>query len=632
MVGVKRLVAVGGLAAVLFGLVGCPSPFLARIKEEIAKAPFLSAGYNFLRQWGNAVPEYSFGRPVVKVDTAGFVYVADSSFRIRKFNGAGAIQKTYDLFSTMGLMAQVYDMAFDTAGNMYVTTNSDEVQKYNVSGTLVTSWGGTTLYPAGTGLALSSPSGIAIDGSGNVYVVDSGHNRIVKFDSSGSYVDFWLGTGKNLSGAPFWYPQGIAVAKDNTTLYVVDRSNNRIMIYTTAGDFVTTFGTLGSGASSGLTIYLSSPQGITLDSATPQNIYITDNANNRVQKVNSSYLFQTSWGSLGTGNGQFKSPQAIAVDTSGYVYVSDVPMSTGEDIGRIQKFDSAGVWTASWGGADRSGNGSVSFPGGVAIDASGNVYVVDAGNSRIQKYDSAGNFLLTWGSAGTGNSQFSFNGPLTLALDASGNVYVPDSGNDRIQVFDSSGNYIKQWGTAGSLDGQLNTPTCVALDSSGNIYVADAGNARIQVFDPSGYYLRKWGTPGTLDGQFQYVYGMAIDATGNVYVSDLAFFSPRTTYIQKFDSQGTFLASWGANGNGDGQFIAPVGMATDPAGNVYVCDLATRTIQKFNSSGTFLLKWGGAGVGSGTFGWPVNVAVSPGGNIVVTDWMNSLIQEFVPTF
>jgi tripartite motif-containing protein 71 len=440
MVGVKRLVAVGGLAAVLVGLAGCPSQFLARIKEEIAKAPFLAKGYSFLRQWGNAVPEYSFGRPVVKVDTAGYVYVADSSFRIRKFTGAGAIQKTFDLFSTMGLMARVYDIAFDTAGNMYVTTNSNEVQKYNVSGTLVTSWGGTTLY---AGLALSSPSGLAVDGNGNIYVADSNRNRIVKFDSVGGYIDTWTGAGKNAGPNLFSSPQGIAVDKNGNTLYVVDKYNSRIMIYSTAGNYLTTFGTYGSLASSGTTIYLYYPQGITLDSATPQNIYVTDANNNRVQKVNSSYSIQTAWGSLGTANGQFNSPQTIAVDTSGYVYVSDVPTSVNEDVGRVQKFDSAGVWIASWGGEDRSVNGSVSFPGGVAIDASGNSFIVDTMNMRIQKFDSAGTYLLKWGSAGTGNGQFDFSGPATIALDASGKVYVPDTGNSRIQVFDTSGNYIK---------------------------------------------------------------------------------------------------------------------------------------------------------------------------------------------
>jgi DNA-binding beta-propeller fold protein YncE len=114
-----------------------------------------------------------------------------------------------------------------------------------------------------------------------------------------------------------------------------------------------------------------------------------------------------------------------------------------EDVGRVQKFDSAGVWIASWGGEDRSVNGSVSFPGGVAIDASGNSFIVDTMNMRIQKFDSAGTYLLKWGSAGTGNGQFDFSGPATIALDASGKVYVPDTGNSRIQVFDTSGNYIK---------------------------------------------------------------------------------------------------------------------------------------------------------------------------------------------
>ena len=80
-----------GVAAVALavGLSGCPSPLLTAIKGEIAKAPFVAKSYSFLRQWGNAHPEYAFYNPIVRTDIAGNVYVADSSFRIRKFNRMG---------------------------------------------------------------------------------------------------------------------------------------------------------------------------------------------------------------------------------------------------------------------------------------------------------------------------------------------------------------------------------------------------------------------------------------------------------------------------------------------------------------------------------------------------------------
>jgi DNA-binding beta-propeller fold protein YncE len=124
-----------------------------------------------------------------------------------------------------------------------------------------------------------------------------------------------------------------------------------------------------------------------------------------------------------------------------------------------------------------------------------------------------------------------------------------------------------------------------------------------------------------------------VDAAGNVYVSDMGVdLGAASNRIQKFDSAGNFLLKWGSQGSTDGLFIAPVGLAIDTVGNVFVCDLGNRLIQKFDSSGNFLAKFGGVGVGGGTFGWPVGVAVNSSGHILVTDWTNSLVQEFAPAF
>ena len=126
---------------------------------------------------------------------------------------------------------------------------------------------------------------------------------------------------------------------------------------------------------------------------------------------------------------------------------------------------------------------NLSPQGGVYVDSSDNVSVSDFGeNNRIQKFESNGNFLSKWGTTGSGDGQFIR--PANLALDASGNIFVVDEGNNRNQKFDNNGKFVTKWGTEGTGDGQFEEPTGIAIDSSGNVYVADRGNSRIQVFAP----------------------------------------------------------------------------------------------------------------------------------------------------
>jgi Protein of unknown function (DUF3224)/NHL repeat len=110
--------------------------------------------------------------------------------------------------------------------------------------------------------------------------------------------------------------------------------------------------------------------------------------------------FITAWGTTGTGNGQFRRPTGVAVDSDGNVYVTE----SWND--RVQKFDSDGAFITKW-GSRGSGNGQFLNPYAVAVDpTSGDVYVTDNENERVQKFDSDGTFLTTWGSRGSGNGQF----------------------------------------------------------------------------------------------------------------------------------------------------------------------------------------------------------------------------------
>ena len=615
------------LAAVIVGVSSCSSPLLTRVKQEIAKYPFTASSYRFVRQWGNAHPEWSFYNPIVKADTSGYVYVADRSFRIRKFSSGGVLQSTIGLVSSKGISASLSDLAFDASGNMYVATGeTNQIQKYNAAGSKILDWGGSTVFGTATLFANSAPSGIAVDGNGYVYVVDASNTRVVKFDSTGVFQTEWGGT-TTFGGATFSNPQGIAVDRSNS-IYVVDNGNHRVVKFNSSGVFQTEWGRLGTDlyppavpGPSGPTLI--GPTGISVSLGNTQYAYVVDYGNSRIVEFSTNGSYLTTWGSSGITNGLFSFPNSVAVDTSGSVYVSD----NAGFWGRVQKFNNVipPAYKETWVLDSTLSDGIFNLPWGIAFDRNGNTYINDYLNGRVQKFDASGNFMAKAMSQGT---TALFLAPMGIAVDATNNVYVLEQSGNRIQKFDSSLNYLTTWGSAGNGQKQFSGPTALAVAASGNIYIADLGNHRVQVLDSSGNFLRMWGSISTnppSDGQFGNIYGIAVDSSENVYVSDMTLHR-----IQKFDSLGTFLAKWEYQGTGDGQFVNPLGLAVDAIGNVYVADLGNHRFDKFDSSGHFLAKVGGAGAGAGGFGWPVAIAVNSTGQVVVSDYMGNLVQEFEP--
>ncbi len=260
-----------------------------------------------------------------------------------------------------------------------------------------------------------TPTGVALDKAGNVYVADSGNDRVQRFNPGGAFIMAWGGSGD--AGGSFDEPYGIAVDKQRGVLYVTERGNDRVQKFTTDGAFLNQWGSLGSGE-----LQFDNPTGITVDRG--GRVYVADTNNHRIHKMDRAGNFILDWGSNGSGTGQFESPMGLAVDGDNNIYVAD----TGND--RIQKFTKTGQFLMSF-GVTGSASGRFIAPTGIAVDEGGNIYVVDQ-NDRIQMFDSEGNFIDKAGGSGSGSLQF--DTPTAVAVNEAVDIYVADSANNRIQM------------------------------------------------------------------------------------------------------------------------------------------------------------------------------------------------------
>ena len=510
------------------------------------------------------------------------------------------------------------EIAVDSAANVYVVDAGNyRIQKFGPDGTLITRWG---TEGSGDG-EFGMPTGIAIDGSDNVYVVDTGHCRIQAFESDGRFVRKWGTCGNNDGG--FKFPTGIAISGDGN-IYVADTMNYRIQKFNSEGGFLTKWGKEGSeDGSFSIDSDLIRNQGIAVDSAGI--VYVADSGNDRVQKFSPEGAFVGKWGVSGGGNGEFSSPDRMAIDIANNVYVLDHNASN-PGAERIQKFNKDGSFVSSIeiGG---SGDGRCVNCNGMATDDNSHIYISDWYAGTVQKISSDGTSHFRWGTDGSGQGEF-FK-PAGIAMDRSGNVYVADSLNNRIQKFSSEGQFIMKWGSFGSEDGELNWPEGITIDKNDNVYVADHDNYRIQKFDSNGVFLDKWGSYGTGNGEFNLPAGIAVDVSGNIYVSELG-----NTRIQKFSPNGEFITKWGAPGKGNGQFSSDsfIDIALSDSGYIYVLDEGNNRIQVFTLDGVYITQWGIPGASDSEFaftnGPPNGIAVDGSGNVYVVDAGNYRIQKF----
>jgi len=356
----------------------------------------------------------------VAVDVAGNLFIADSiNARVRKVSASGIITtiagSARDGFSgdggpaTSASLFQPRGVAPDTSGNLFIADyGNDRIRKVSSSGIITTVAGNEGFGFSGDGglatsASLSAPSGVAADMSGNLFIADSGNNRIRKVSASGIVTTIagsgshgFSGDGGPATSASFWGPPSIAV----------------------------------------------DPSG---------NLFLADIINQRIRKVSVSGIITTVAGNGNQGfsgdggpaiSASFYNPGAVAADASGNLFISDNMNQ------RIRKVSASGIITTVAGNGTQgfSGDGgpatlaSLYRPGGVAVDASGNLFIADSFNQRIRKVSTNG---IVTTIAGNGNQGFSGDGgpatsaslayPSGIAVDASGNLYIGDYINNRVR-------------------------------------------------------------------------------------------------------------------------------------------------------------------------------------------------------
>ena len=546
-----------------------------------------------------------------------------------------------------------------------------------------------------TSAQLNSPHGVFVDRSGNIFIADSVNERIREVLASTGTIETVAGTGMSgysgdgaaATSAKLNGPSGVFV-DGSGNIFIADTYNNRIRkvlastgtIQTVAGNGKEGFSGDGGPAAEA---ELDGPDAVFVDGS--GNIFIADTANQRIREV------LASTGEIRTvaGNGkegfsgdggpaiqaELHTPRGVFVDSSGNLFVAD---SFNNRVREVLASTGTISTIAGNGSGDFRGDGGpatsaeLDYPGGVFLDGSGNIFIADGLNERIRKVMAstgkiqtvAGNGRNVYSSAISGDggpaTNAELNRPSSVFVDSSGNIFIAD-GFLITKVLASTGviqtivgNGTKGFGGDGgpAIAAELNDPSGVFVDRSGNIFIADLGNERIREVLAATGTIRTVAGNGRMgfsgDGgpaasaTLSFPIGVFVDRSGNVFISD--FVNCRIRKV--LASTGTIqtVAGNGVPGyGGDGgpatsaKLNGPSEVFVDDSGNIFIADgLNSRIREVLASTGTIRTvagngKKGFSGDGgpatSAELSGPSGVFVDRSGNIFIVDSANDRIRE-----
>jgi trimeric autotransporter adhesin len=550
--------------------------------------------------------------------------------------------------ATSGKLYNPTGVAVDKWGNIYVADNgSGAVRRVDTNGII------TKYYPNTPTAYLGQVSGVAVDTFGNVFIADYNSHKILKVFLSGNTITYAgtggggeLGDGGPATAAELT-PLALSIDKYGN-LYVADHNSYscKIRKIDTSG-IITTFagssscGFLGDGFPA-TTAKLNHPTGVCVDNS--GNVFIADNNNNRVRKVDPSGIITTIAGNgivgyAGDGfpatDANFNKIFSVSVDNAGNVYISD------DTNNEIRKVSTSGIVTRVAGAfisGGFSGDGGpatiaqLNNPVGVAFDKSGNFYIADKNNNRIRKVNTSGNistvvgcnFSAACGFYGDGGPVVSalLNFPTGLAFDTSFNLYIADFQNYVVRKVSNAGIISTVAGNDSSgfsgdngpaINAKLRSASSVATDRKGNLYICDNVNNRIRKVNSAGIITTYAGIGSSGfsgDGhpadsaKLGSPLSIATDRKGNLYIAD-----KNNARIRKVDTNG-IIRTIAGNGTstyfGDGgpatsaQFSA-YGLCLDINGNIFIADASNQRIRKIDTNGIITTVAGG---GTGPIGGP----------------------------
>lgn len=275
-----------------------------------------------------------------------------------------------------------------------------------------------------------------------------------------------------------------------------------------------------------------------------------------------------TWGSMGSSDGLFQKPRAMAIDDQDRLFIVD-------KAARIQVFDRDGEFSHGW----KTPKWQFGKPTGLSFDNEGNLMVADTHYYRILFYTPEGKLLpekTIGGNEGQGPGEFGW--VTDCVQDSKGNFYISEYGElDRIHKFSPDREFLWSWGGHGEELDQFMRPANLAIDENDHLWVVDACNHRVLVYDVSGdsqKIVRHWGKEGSNLGDLRYPYDIVLDGEF-VYICEFG-----NSRVQKFTRDGTYVSHWGVEGRGEGELYNPWAIVKDSKNQMHILDTYNQRVHR----------------------------------------------------